>query len=552
MTEAYYFRQLDKAGQAAYHAMKTGLAALRPAFPVPRLEGRELGDVLARLRLDCPELFYVTGFSYRVHPAAATVEFLPQYLFDKGKIQTHQKALAARLDRLCRPAMGLNEGEKERYVHDFICRNVRYDKLKKPYSHEILGPLGQGVGVCEGIAKAVKCLCDRLGVWCIVALAENNPDKGVKYRHAWNVVRLGDAYYHLDATFDNSLGSAELVRYDYFNLDDRRLFRDHEALVYPVPACADGGRFYYREAKLSFTRPEEVAGRAAQAVRKGKPLVFHWRGAGRPAGGGGGPEGAARRHPAEQAPGGAGGALPGGASGRGLHRPGGQRGRGGRLMLREYLPFWARLTEGQQRRLEEGAAVRRFARGEMVYGGGAECAGLILPTEGQLRAYMLTDEGRELTLYRLFPRDMCLFSASCVLRGIQFDVLVEAERDTTALFLPAEVYQGLMEESAAVANYTSELMADRFSEVMWRMDQILSKKLDGRLAALLVEESRLAESASLRLTHDQLARHLGSAREVVSRLLKDFQNDGLVRLGRGGVELLDLPALEALASDSLR
>ena len=244
MTEAYYFRQLDKAGQAAYHAMKTGLAALRPAFPVPRLEGRELGDVLARLRLDCPELFYVTGFSYRVHPAAATVELLPQYLFDKGKIQTHQKALAARLDRLCRPAMGLNEGE----------------------------------GVCEGIAKAVKCLCDRLGVWCIVALAENNPDKGIKYRHAWNVVRLGDAYYHLDATFDNSLGSAELVRYDYFNLDDRRLFRDHEALVYPVPACADGGRFYYREAKLSFTRPEEVAGRAAQAVRKGKPLVFHWRG----------------------------------------------------------------------------------------------------------------------------------------------------------------------------------------------------------------------------------------------------------------------------------
>ena len=223
-------------------------------------------------------IFFVTGFSYRVHPAAATVELLPQYRFDKGKIQTHQKALAARLDRLCRPAMGLNEGEKERYVHDFICRNVRYDKLKKPYSHEILGPLGQGVGVCEGIAKAVKCLCDRLGVWCIVALAENNPDKGIKYRHAWNVVRLGDAYYHLDATFDNSLGSAELVRYDYFNLDDRRLFRDHEALVYPVPACADGGRFYYREAKLSFTRPEEVAGRAAQAVRKGKPLVFHWRG----------------------------------------------------------------------------------------------------------------------------------------------------------------------------------------------------------------------------------------------------------------------------------
>ena len=279
MTEAYYFRQLDKAGQAAYHAMKTGLAALLPAFPVPRLEGRELGDVLARLRLDCPELFYVTGFSYRVHPAAATVELLPQYLFDKGKIQTHQKALAARLDRLCRPAMGLNEGEKERYVHDFICRNVRYDKLKKPYSHEILGPLGQGVGVCEGIAKAVKCLCDRLGVWCIVALAENNPDRGIKYRHAWNVVRLGDAYYHLDATFGNSLGRYGQMRFDYYNLDDRMIFRDHEPLVYPMPQCTDGTCFYYKENRLSLTRMEDVAGRMKAVLRKNQPFfVFHWRG----------------------------------------------------------------------------------------------------------------------------------------------------------------------------------------------------------------------------------------------------------------------------------
>ena len=144
------------------------------------------------------------------------------------------------------------------------------------------------------------------------------------------------------------------------------------------------------------------------------------------------------------------------------------------MKLEEYLPFWDKLTGAQQRRLTGSAALRHFDRGAMVYGGGAECAGLILPVEGQLRAYLLTDEGRELTLYRLFPRDMCLFSASCVLRGIQFDVLVEAERDTVALFLPAEVYHGLMEESAAVANFTNELMADRFSEVMRRMDQLLS------------------------------------------------------------------------------
>ena len=181
------------------------------------------------------------------------------------------------------------------------------------------------------------------------------------------------------------------------------------------------------------------------------------------------------------------------------------------------FPIWNQLTKNQQDRLLGSLMTSRVSKGTVVHNGSADCTGLLLLKSGQLRAYILSDEGREITLYRLFDMDMCLFSASCVLRGIQFDVLVEAERDTTALFLPAEVYQGLMEESAAVANYTSELMADRFSEVMWRMDQILSKKLDGRLAALLVEESRLAESASLRLTHDQLARHLGSAREVVSR-----------------------------------
>ena len=219
------------------------------------------------------------------------------------------------------------------------------------------------------------------------------------------------------------------------------------------------------------------------------------------------------------------------------------------MKLRDYLPFWEKLTAAQQTRLADSAALRHIGQGTLVYGGGAECAGLILPVEGRLRAYMLTDEGRELTLYRLFPRDMCLFSASCVLRGVQFDVLVEAERDTDAFFLPAEVYQGLMEESAAVANFTNELMADRFSEVMRRMDQLLSKKLDARLAALLVEESRLAESSTLRLTHDRLARHLGSAREVVTRLLKEFQADGLVKLSRGGVALLDLPRLEALAAE---
>ena len=276
--EAYYYQRMDRPRREAYHAMKSGFADLRGSFPVPLLEREALSEVFFQLRLDCPEIFYVTDFSYRFVRGASSAELQPAYLFDKKKILDHQRALAARRDKLIRPARDLSPWEQERYIHDFICRNVRYDKLKKPYSHEIIGPLGQGVGVCEGIAKSVKFLCDALDLWCVVAVSEAAPEEGVKYRHAWNILRLNGQYYHLDATFDNSLSAPDLVRMDYVNLDDRQLLRDHRPPMLPVPACGDGKRAYYREKKLAFTRLEDVANRARQAARKKAPLVFQWRG----------------------------------------------------------------------------------------------------------------------------------------------------------------------------------------------------------------------------------------------------------------------------------
>lgn len=276
--EPYYYGQMNKVQQSAWYAMKNGLTALAPSFSVPRLEGRELADIFFKLRLDCPEIFYGVSFHYRFYQDSQKVELIPEYLFDKGKIKEHQKAMKARVDKLVRPSVSMGEGEKEQYIHDFICANVHYDKLKKPYSHEIIGPLGQGVGVCEGIAKTVKILCDALGIWCIVAVSDANPEKKIKYRHAWNIVRIGGGYYHLDATFDNSLSRGGILRYDYYNLDDSRIFRDHEPLIYGGPRCGDGGHFYYQEKKLSFTKAEEVAKRAAQSAKKGKPFIFHWRG----------------------------------------------------------------------------------------------------------------------------------------------------------------------------------------------------------------------------------------------------------------------------------
>ena len=265
--------------------MLHGLMELSDEFLIPQVpttDGNWLYDVFFQLRLDHPEIFWAVGFKYRYYKDSPNLILIPEYIFDKNKIREHQKAMEARVDKLVRTAMKFSEWDKEKYVHDFICENIRYDKLKKPYSHEIIGPLGHGVGVCEGIAKSVKVLCDALGVWRIIAICGNNPEKGIKYRHTWNIVRINGQYYHLDATFDNTLGKNEdgltSIRYDYFNLDDKNIFRDHEPLIAPAPPCPDGNHFYYREKKLSFTKLEDVYKRALQAAKKGREFTFHWRG----------------------------------------------------------------------------------------------------------------------------------------------------------------------------------------------------------------------------------------------------------------------------------
>ena len=213
----------------------------------------------------------------------------------------------------------------------------------------------------------------------------------------------------------------------------------------------------------------------------------------------------------------------------------------------QYFPIWNKLTDDQRQRISQRVVRREVKKGTLLHDGSNECTGLLLVRTGQLRAYILSDEGREITIYRLFDRDMCLFSASCIMRSIQFDITVEAEKDTELWLIPPDVYQSVMNESAAVANYTNEVMASRFSEVMWLMEQIMWKSLDKRLAAFLAEESAIEGSETLKLTHETIAKHLGSHREVITRMLRYFQSEGWVKVSRGTVEILDMDALEGLS-----
>ena len=209
------------------------------------------------------------------------------------------------------------------------------------------------------------------------------------------------------------------------------------------------------------------------------------------------------------------------------------------------FPIWHQLTDDQRERIYGSLINRSVQKGTVLHGGG-DCTGLLLVRSGQLRAYILSEEGREVTIYRLFDRDLCLLSASCIMRSIQFDITVEAEKDTDLWMIPAEVYRRIMPESAPLSNYTNEIMAARFSEVMWLIEQVMWKSMDKRVAAFLLEEAAIEDAELLRLTHETIANHLGTHREVVTRMLRYFQDEGMVRLARGSVELLDKKRLEAL------
>ena len=216
------------------------------------------------------------------------------------------------------------------------------------------------------------------------------------------------------------------------------------------------------------------------------------------------------------------------------------------MELSDFFPFWSKLTDSQREKLTEMARPMTAKAGTVVHNGSMDCLGLLLIRSGQLRVYTLSEEGREVTLYRLFEYDICLFSASCVMPSVQFEVVIEAEKDCDLIVIPSCLFKNLMEDSAPVANYTNHLISSRFSEVMWLMEQIMWKSFDKRLAKFLLEESALEQTTVLKITHEKIANHIGTAREVVTRMLRYFQGEGMVSLARGSVELTDVKKLENL------
>lgn len=212
--------------------------------------------------------------------------------------------------------------------------------------------------------------------------------------------------------------------------------------------------------------------------------------------------------------------------------------------IKEFFPIWNELSIIDQKKITEAVICKTIEKNSTIHNGDLDCQGLILVKKGQLRAYIFSEKGKEITLYRLFQGELCLFSATCMLENIQFDITISAEKDSELLVIPPKIFKKIMEKSAPLANYTNKIMASRFSEVMWLMEQILWKNFDQRLADFLMEEIKLENSPHLKITHEKIAYHLGTAREVVTRMLRYFQKENIVRLSRGSIEILNKEKLE--------
>jgi CRP/FNR family transcriptional regulator len=209
------------------------------------------------------------------------------------------------------------------------------------------------------------------------------------------------------------------------------------------------------------------------------------------------------------------------------------------------FPFWKELSSEQQDDLCRTSYAITFLKGATIHSGD-ECTGVILIKSGCLRVYMMSEDGKDITLYRLYKGDVCVLSASCALNTITFDVHVDAEEPSNCVIISGCAFSELCERVPAAKIYALEATVSRFSEVMWAMEQILFMSFDRRLAIFLMDESAKTGSDSIRLTHEQIARYMGSAREVVSRMLKYFSAEGIVENTRGGIKILDKRRLREL------
>ncbi|MDD6764931.1 MAG: Crp/Fnr family transcriptional regulator [Lentihominibacter sp.] len=218
-----------------------------------------------------------------------------------------------------------------------------------------------------------------------------------------------------------------------------------------------------------------------------------------------------------------------------------------REILKE-LPYWKNLTQWEKELVAGNTVVRTYEKGEILHGRGESCMGMLHILSGSVRVHMISDEGREITLFHLNQGDSCILSASCSISQITFETHMVAMEDTEVMVVNSGIYSALMEQNLNVRCFTYELATRRFSTVVWVMQQILFKGLDCRLAGFLLESCAESGKDEVTMTQEEIAREINSAREAVARMMKIFSRDGLIEVKRGLIIIKDKRGLETIVN----
>lgn len=213
--------------------------------------------------------------------------------------------------------------------------------------------------------------------------------------------------------------------------------------------------------------------------------------------------------------------------------------------LKNSFKIWNKLKDTEKNNLVKYSKLITYKKGDILYQGSKTCIGLIIVVKGSLRAYLSSDNGKQVTLYKLYENDICLFSASCIMKDINFDINLECEEDLEAIIIPPEKYEFILQDSTIISNYVGKILSSRFSDTIWVLEQFVFHSLDKRLANYLLEQK--LKNNVLTITHEKIANELGSAREVISRMLKYFENEKIIKLNRNNITLLEIQKLERIA-----
>ncbi len=211
----------------------------------------------------------------------------------------------------------------------------------------------------------------------------------------------------------------------------------------------------------------------------------------------------------------------------------------------EAFPFWNSITDEERKYICENSVALSYPKGTTIHDG-TECSGVFFVRSGSLRVYIMSEDGKTVTLYRLHAGDMCMLAASCVLQAVTFDVFVDAEENSECYIVSGPAFARVSENNPDIKIFALETAISRFSDVMWVMQQILFMSMDKRLAIFLWDEAARTGSDTITLTHEQIAKYIVSAREVVSRILKYFSSEGIVEVSRKGIKILDKKRLKEL------